>query len=422
MHSESARAPRLVIVDPNLKSLHGHYYGYASRIGHAAQALGVDPWTVASRAVTLAGGPVPIVAGLSQNYWEELRPLDGEDPYVHLARSAQCFADELEAVLSRLTIDGRDVLFLPYANLAEVEGLTRIWHDTGGQPPRIVLLFRRDLEEQGVDARVGTRTVAVLLRRAIAELTMRAGGDRVRVFTDSDELTEDHADRLQVRVQTAPIPVDRQFSTVAGPRPPHPTVISYFGDARTEKGYHQLPALADALAPALATGRVRLVLQSNFNLPGGEAGIPAAREALGAHPNVELLLDPLDDHAYCGRMAESHLVLLPYHAERYVARTSGIHAEAIHAGVPVIVPDGTWMAEQIRRGHGAGLAYDPCQADGFVRAVERAIDRLPSLLATAHARRGSFMSFHNPDRMARFVCGANVIEEAISRIPRRLAS
>jgi hypothetical protein len=69
------------------------------------------------------------------------------------------------------------------------------------------------------------------------------------------------------------------------------------------------------------------------------------------------------------------------------------------------------MSEQLRR-HGAGIAFDPWQPDGLERAVERAIDRLPDLLARALERRASFIAFHNPDRLARFVCGADLLERA----------
>ena len=170
------------------------------------------------------------------------------------------------------------------------------------------------------------------------------------------------------------------------------------------------------MEPALAAGRVRLVLQSNFNLPEGEAGIPAAREALSRYSNVELLLEPLDEATYFARMEASHLVVLPYQAERYVARTSGILAEAIHAGVPAIVPDATWMAEQLGKQYGAGITYDGGRPTGFVRAVERACERLPDLLARAQNRRPAFMAFHNPDRMVRFVCGAAVLDRAAMQV------
>jgi hypothetical protein len=79
--------------------------------------------------------------------------------------------------------------------------------------------------------------------------------------------------------------------------------------------------------------------------------------------------------------------------------------------VPLVVPDGTWMSEQLRR-QGAGVTFDPWQADGLESAVERALDRLPELLSRALDRRTSFVAFHNPERLARFVCGAELLDKA----------
>lgn len=401
--------PRLFIIDPNLKSLHGHYFGYAARVGRAAEALGVHAVVLGSTEVDLPTITPPVVPSLSRDYWHEMQPPQGQDPYLHLGASARQFADELAAALQSCEIDADDALFLPYANLVEVEGIGLLADRIGAALPRVSLLFRRDVDEQGLDAGVGPRAVGALLRRALGTLRGHPASDRLRVFTDSDTLTDDYSERLQVRVQTAPIPVDERFTALAGPRHARPFVISYFGDARTEKGYTRLPAVAMRLGGALERGDVRFVAQSNFNVPGGEPGIAAARRALSERRGVDVLSEPLHDDEYALYLGESHLVLLPYDADRYVARTSGILAEAIHAGVPVVAPEGTWLSEQLRR-HGAGVTFDSRQAGSFEEAVDRAVARLPELLVRAAERRASFVAFHNPDRLARFVCGAHVLE------------
>ncbi len=403
--------PRLFIVDPNLKSLHGHYYGYAARVGLAARALGVEPTILASIEAAVPYADPPVCGVFSHDYWHEMCPAATTDPYVHLETSAQRFAAELAAALSVCGATAEDAVFLPYANLVELDGVGRLAEQFGPALPRLSFLFRRDVDEQGIDARVGPRTIGALLRRALATLRVHPAHSQVRVFTDSDALTDDYADRLQYRVQTAPIPVDALFSALAVPRPSAPVVIGYFGDARLEKGYQHFPRLATLLSPALDAGAVRMVLQSNFNVPGGEAGIAPAREALVNRPGVTVLDRPLQDVEYAQHLGATHLVVLPYQADRYVARTSGIVAEAIHAGVPLVVPEGTWMSEQLRR-HGAGVTFDPWQADGLECAVERAIDRIPELLSRASYRRAAFVAFHNPERLARFVCGAELLDKA----------
>jgi glycosyltransferase involved in cell wall biosynthesis len=400
--------PRLFIADPNLKSLHGHYYGYAARVARAAEALGVQPVILGSTALNLPTVTPPVLPSFTHDYWQEMVPA-GRDPYVHLAERALRFAHELTASLEGWGANADDALFLPYVNLVELDGLGRVAERMGDAVPRLALLFRRELDEQGLDAGVGPRTVGALLRRSLGTLQALPAGARLRVFTDSDVLTDDYTERLQVRVQTAPIPVDERFTVLAGPRPAAPIVISYFGDARGEKGYQRLPGMAERLRPSLERGQVRLVAQSNFNVPGGEPGMAEARRALAEYRGIALLQMPLHDDEYALYLGESHLIVLPYEAERYVARTSGILAEAVHAGVPMIVPEGTWLSEQLRR-HGAGVTFDARRPGGFEDAVERALASLSDLLTRAADRRGSFVAFHNPDRLARFVCGAAVLE------------
>ena len=401
--------PKLFIVDPNLKSLHGHYFGYASRVGRAAEALGVQPVIFGSRDLDLPVVTPPVLPSFSRDYWHELQPNDGEDPYLHLARAAGDFGDELATSLALWHAGADDAIFLPSASVVQVQGIGHLAASLGNKLPRVSFLFRRELDEQGLDAGVGPRPVVTLLRQALGVLRAHPAGSRVRVFTDSDSLTENYSERLHVRVQTAPIPVDERFTALARPRPAYPVVLSYFGDARLEKGYQRLPSIAACLGDSLERGDLRFVAQSHFNIPGGEAGMSAAKQALGSRRGVELLDEPLHDDEYALHLSESHLVLLPYDADRYVARTSGILAEAIHAGVPVVVPEETWLADQLQQ-HGAGVTFDARRQGAFEAAVARALLELPELQARAMQRRRRFIGFHNPDRLARFACGADVIE------------
>jgi glycosyltransferase involved in cell wall biosynthesis len=398
--------PRLYLFDPNLKSAGGHYLGYAQRVADAAESMGVSPVLVTSSKMTADAASVHILPELELDYWQEMCPGPGEDPHDHLAASADLFAASMSRIQLEEGIGDNDILFFPYINLAEVMGLAR-WKRVAGIAPRLALLFRRDLDEQGIDATVGARAGASLLRQALADLYSTPGSQNIRLFTDSDNLSEEHGQILRRRFQTAPIPVDtalfgsriRQSDGVA--------TILYLGDARTEKGYGSFPAIARALQPELASGRVRMIIQSNFNVPGGEPGIAAARDFLSTLPNVLLLRHAMNEQQYNEYLLQADLVLLPYQANRYVSRTSGILAEAICAGVPAIVPPGTWLADQVRR-HGAGVIYDTLTPDGPARAVTEALRDIESLRARAEDRRSAYAQFHRASRLVEFVCGAAV--------------
>jgi hypothetical protein len=402
---------RLYLFDPNLKSAGGHYLGYAMRVAEAAQASGVSPVIVASTKMDVREAPARILASLELNYWEEMCPLAGEDAHDHLSRSADRMAETLTRIQYEEGVGSEDILFFPYINLAEVMGLAR-WRRASGITPRTALLFRRDLDEQGTDSGVGARTGASLLRQALADLYACPGNDRIRLFTDSDNLTEEHSQAMRRRFQTAPIPVDCALN---GPRPERAndaTTIVYLGDARTEKGYTRLPSVAYAVNAQLAAGRVRMIVQSNFNVPRGEPGIAAARDFLSTVPNVTILRNPINEKQYNEYLFSADLIVLPYQVDRYISRTSGILAEAICAGVPAIVPQGTWLADQVRR-HGAGVVYDGLNPDGPAQATLNALGSLATLKTRAEERRSAYAHFHRPARLSEFICGVAILTDLV---------
>jgi hypothetical protein len=56
---------------------------------------------------------------------------------------------------------------------------------------------------------------------------------------------------------------------------------------------------------------------------------------------------PLSTEKYLDLIRDSDIGLLLYDADQYYARCSGVMVEMLKAGVPVIVPAGCWMADQI---------------------------------------------------------------------------
>ena len=402
------RAPRLYLFDPNLKSAAGHYLGYATRVADAAEAMGVETVIVASTKMAPIQTSRHVLPMLELDYWQEMCP-SGDDPHDHLSNSAELLADTLTLIQDDEDISSDDILFFPYINLAEVMALAR-WRRLSEITPRTVLLFRRDLDEQGTDSGTGARTGASLLRQALADLYSCPGSENIRLLTDSDNLTEEHSQALRRRFQTAPIPVDPALSAPRRPRCDDTVTIVYLGDARTEKGYACLPSIAYALKDELTAGKVRMIIQSNFNVPRGEPGIAAARDFLSRMPNVAILRHSISEVEYNEYLFSADLILLPYQVDRYISRTSGILAEAICAGVPAIVPQGTWLADQVRR-HGAGVTYEGLEPDGAAKAAVGALESLDTLKQRADERRSAYAHFHRPSRLAEFVCGSAVRRE-----------
>ncbi len=106
---------------------------------------------------------------------------------------------------------------------------------------------------------------------------------------------------------------------------------------------------------------------------------------------VELIDRFLPSTEYDDLIAGCDLILLPYDADQYRSRLSAIFVDATCAGVPVVVPEGTWMSRQLEEGLGAGGAFaalSPEAIAAVVRAVASDVGRGETATPTRlqHAR------------------------------------
>lgn len=215
---------------------------------------------------------------------------------------------------------------------------------------------------------------------------------------------------------------------VTEPEPGAKVTLGYFGDARPEKGYGILPELLSALSQRkrawnertlgvirttrdleaaqseldrstlslretlirrrrvrMAEVRVKaaseipdrlsgapefgLLAQSNFNVPDGSALTRSSRYRLLARDDIgaEIYTTPPPSEGYVANFGRSDVVVLNYTHPLYRAGSSGVFAEAILAGKPVLVTDQTWGGRRLRT------------APGYVQHLSDLIDKQPGV-------------------------------------------
>lgn len=399
---------RLFILDQNLSSLQGHHLSYSSLLSQAGQEEGIEAFVVANMNVTIDSPNARLIPALKHSYWQELSPVENVPPLQHLTARATDFEATLLELASQFSWAGRDVLFLPYANMIHPFALRRLHDALAPNIPRTVLLFRRELWEQAAHARMPVRDGELTLTVSLSYLFAGPGASKVRLFSDSDVLTRDYMAHVGHLFQTAPIPVHPELTAREPKQREVPLNLVYVGDARTEKGFHLLPKIAQHFNTELQAGTIQLIVQSNFNVPGGEPGVAEAREQLAAFPNVHLVPGPLDVVAYNDLITSAHIILLPYRGQDYHARTSGILAEAIHAAAPVVVPKATWLSDQLAN-NGAGLTFLSGNPEDLCQALDELIAQYEKFSERAFLRRSAFLAFHNPSRLLKFVCGSDLL-------------
>ena len=320
---------------------------------------------VGKAAVRLLLGVIPLRGYLGRR-WADLRHLAGSglSPLRHLFGASGAirhsiwirvkmrqFARDTRRLFRKVPLQEGDAVFLAVTSVVEVVALSEYFRGDPQSPQATWhLLFRHQLytAEEGAPRDDTSRP----LRNAFRSFRESLAGHRVYFYADTDDLV-DHYNRLGVfEFHPLPVPISPQYhaqrrvGTSAAP-----LRISYVGDARREKGYQYLPrVVADLRAEYLATGQAEFLIQSNFSIPAGVPETVVARAQLEAmlRDHVTLITQPLDPNEYRALVLGAHIILLPYDRTAYYAGSSGILAEALAAGVPVVVPAGTWMAAQLR--------------------------------------------------------------------------
>lgn len=399
MGRQAANEPRLFLVDQTMRDLVGHHFEYNMELARAASALGLASRIFANVLFEPPEDeelPAPIDPVFTVAWHDARRP----HPIQHgdfLARpSAYTFGAELFQALDRHGASPEDHVLLHSIGFSELEEVQHaVLTRAPSALPMIHILFRRDLDElaRPSPAFDALRHAAISLWQA-ARVT-----GRLRFYTDTPELSAHYAAHLSVPVETLPLPIAHHRMAENAPRRPGaPLKITYLGDARTEKGFHHLAnAIGRLAADANCADKVEFVLQSNFNVKGGEPLVVGALRNLERHPEpfVTLLREPLGSSEYFERLSEADIIVAPYDPRAYERRSSSVFVEALCAGKVVIVPRGSSMEAWLPRDQ--GVVWNA--ASPLADTIRDAVDRFPSLSAAAAKRRPEWAAQHTAAKL-----------------------
>jgi len=223
---------------------------------------------------------------------------------------------------------------------------------------------------------------------------------------------------LQQPVAPMGFPVPARLRAASSPRPSSPVRLLYAGEARADKGFGMLPAVVDALKRERDAGTLTVVCQSMLNEFADEKILRAVR-TLKAQPGVEVIDRFLPSCEYDRLIAGCDLVLLPYDARWYRSRLSAVFVDATCAGVLPIVPDQTWMSQELIEGYGVGTTFGTLSARSIASAVRQALDRIGPMKQEARAAADRVWDKHDPHRVLTTILGTEEAQPAAatSRAP-----
>ena len=246
-----------------------------------------------------------------------------------------------------------------------------------------------------------------LYNHSLNYLSQSPAKNRINLFADSQDLTEQYKFYIDKPFKVLPIPHTPYPSEQPSIKTPSKKlVIGYMGDARTNKGFHLIPEAINHVATILENDAIHWEIQANIR-KHQEWQTVLAVNLLKNMPNTTLHHTPLNTNAYHKLMADIDIFMLPYTLENYHSQTSGIFSETRGLGKVSVLTKGTWMAREITN-HGGGILCAPEDSKSLGDALVESVKAYPQLKAQAEFAKAKWCEFHNSE---------NYITELISDIP-----
>jgi glycosyltransferase involved in cell wall biosynthesis len=353
---EAYRQKKFVLIDPSICNQGGHYLEYANRVLTAAKKLNLYTLLVVNnRSSKIEYNEADqIVAGFSHTFWENYSN-KGSILFSYAFSGSRCntfyknavkFANEIENILEKYTLNQGDIVFIPTVGAVELLGISLCSLKPRAASVHWHLLFRRDINIEYTFWDYHTRVELRRLLNVFNIFKKNVSKKNYQLYTDSSRLSKKYSDWVREEFQTLPVPVDegvhfRKKSLDS------PFLVFLPGDLRIEKGFLFLPdIIKDLVKLGITRNDIQFIIQSNAP---SDIHLQAANFLRLIKTEfstfVRILDGPLSHEEYMRTISESDLILLPYHAKEYTARSSGVFIEALAAGVPCVFPKGTWMEE-----------------------------------------------------------------------------
>ena len=363
---------KVLIVEEALQKLDGHWFQYIRDIvdggraaGHTVEVLvHVDAHPTICE--TLGAHPV-----LQQSVWEGDSPSGFFKRLLAIRRHNRALTQDVADWLTAQD-EEFDVTIFPTLRVDHVLACQKVseyfaagkvlgilaespgYYDGAGelQFPRSATLFRSLLKAT---------------RRSVIFATESAGLQRQYLqFSETESHYLPHVTQAEVAPQ-----VEKSEKPLYGS----------FGFTRYDKGPDVLHA---ALKESPLEG-VEFVIQwtGDYKLPDGQK---ITRDAELEAAGVVRYLDQFTrSEEYSEWLARVDCMVLPYRKEFYWDKLSRVAIDAAQAGLPLIYPQGTWLAEFIEE-YGAGVSFEAGDPDSLAEALQKCHGQFSELQALAAKR------------------------------------
>ncbi len=446
---------KFLLLDYSLDRVGGHNYEYDRLCLEAVQGLGLEPVLAAQRAFCDPFGQATTWAVHSvfprgkysaHRLGQRLARLDashsGGGPARWLGnrlnalrqwyylrehgRFHRNLAKATSKLFAQLSLRPGDQVYLPTISVSDLPGLAEFLQgDATARQLDWHLQFHLPLSTGDSAADPKASPMWPLAQQWLADC-VRAMPNRLHLYATTESLAAQYSTLGPARFRHLPWLVDPAFHTpdsTTDADSHRPLRLLCSGGMRKEKGFGELPAILESMwAEYFLSGRMQLVVQSASldSLPAAWQAHAALEPGAADRVSAPIAVSPfpMESDRYQQFVRSADVGLLLYEPEAYAIRCSGICLEMLCAGVPIVVREGTWLAEQVRQGN-AKIAGE---VGGIARSPQDVPQQLRRLAEQYSRFRGSARQFSRS--LAERHHPKNVIEtllDSTSRVERAIA-
>lgn len=331
---------RTVSVNPDAESFFGHFLNYEGRLGKALSEM---------ESKHLIAGPVNAEPAVYTSHPEMAKVFSVSTNKLYSKTAGEpvadmpAFAAELDRYLATLDTESKTLVFMYCGSLEIAECFYEMANKYPSSTFAISLYYLSWLDLKDLN------TIAYWSPR----LKHFAEHPRLRLIVPSEELFDELQAGFGITPEILPHPSttfdDTDVSKLGAVKADEankenkgdiPITIVFPGNLRGGKGYELTSTAISELLKAKDTPfRIRL------RFPPDDSLNKTRREFFDTiRDRVEVMDSYLDEQSFRDLLLSADLVVLPYTADRFGNRTSGLLIDSLLLGIPCVVIEKTWLA------------------------------------------------------------------------------
>lgn len=369
-NQNNARSPLFISLIPNLMGGEGHIIPYHEAVSQATKKLNWDYQAIMPAHPNNQNLPQDWNACLFDTDLEAEG--NGLEKLLRIRDAWKLGISIANYFRSSQNVDRPTIIFLERFIHLQLFAFTIALYLIPKHHLQVWLLYRRDVHQDK------TRFIHKFLHQIIHKLLPN---NQVRFLTDSEFLANSLSNYFQEKITVMPIPHTEIHCPEKQVNPDNPIYCWWPGSPRLEKGWDTLKAITQAKIPS--GDKICLIAAESAHFTETQGGI-----------RIKLIKNNLTRDEYTTWLCLSDIIFLPYDADAYKERTSGIFTECIIAGkIPLVTPN-TWMAEELKNYHLESLIIhwqDPQSVCDKILTIMTDAE----IKAKISAMQKDFQQFHN---------------------------